>query len=44
VSLGVDDTASFSLGGQASPQGSASLSMDVGPEASLRSRIQFQEE
>jgi hypothetical protein len=44
VSLGVDDTATFSLGGQASIQGSASLSADVGASTSLRTRIQFREE
>jgi hypothetical protein len=44
VSLGVDDSATFSLGGQATMQGSASLGADVGGSVSLRSRIQFQEE
>lgn len=44
ASLGVDDSASFSLGGQPRIQGSASLSADVGASASLRSRIQFREE
>jgi hypothetical protein len=43
VSLGVDDTATFSLGGQASLEGSASLGADVGATASLRARIQFRE-
>ena len=44
VGLGADDTASFSLGGQAHVEGSTSLSADVGASASLRNRIQFREE
>jgi hypothetical protein len=41
--LPTDSGASFSMGGQASLQGSASLKADVGAEASLRGRIQFDE-
>jgi hypothetical protein len=44
VRLGADAKAGFALGGQASVEGSASLSADVGASASLRSRIQFEEE
>jgi hypothetical protein len=44
VSLGVNDTATFALGGQANIRGSASLSADVGASVSLRSRIQFEKD
>lgn len=44
VGLATDQGANFQLGGQASIEGSASLQADVGTQASLRSRIQFQED
>lgn len=43
LSVATDSGASFSVGGQASLQGSASLSADVGASTSLRARIQFEE-
>lgn len=44
VALSVDEAASFDLGGQVSAEGSASLGADVGTSASLRNRIQFEED
>jgi hypothetical protein len=41
VSVATDSGATFRVGGQASIEGSTSLSADVGARASLRSRIQF---
>lgn len=43
LSVATDSGATFSVGGQASLQGSASLSADVGASTSLRARIQFEE-
>lgn len=42
ISLATDSNASFRVGGQASIEGSTSLSADVGASASLRARIQFE--
>jgi hypothetical protein len=41
-SLGVDDAAPFSLGGQAGIRGAASLGADVGQATSLREQIRFE--
>lgn len=42
LSLSTDAGASFSVGGKATVEGSASLKADVGANADLRSRIQFE--
>jgi len=42
IGLATDSNASFRVGGQASIEGSTSLSADVGASASLRARIQFE--
>ncbi|HVG18989.1 MAG TPA: hypothetical protein VNI02_08035 [Blastocatellia bacterium] len=42
IGLATDSDASFRVGGQASIEGSTSLSADVGASASLRARIQFE--
>jgi hypothetical protein len=44
VTVATDSGASFAVGGKASIEGSTSLSADVGASASLRSRIQFEED
>ena len=43
LSVATDHGASFSAGGQALVQGSASMSTDVGAQASLRARLSFDE-
>jgi hypothetical protein len=42
--LATDSGARFSVGGQATIEGSTSLSADVGASASLQSRMQFEED